>query len=84
MAKFKLFKGKVAGKGAKLWVLERKNPRTKKKYVSWYIRFSYSPRGIASTPYIVSYGGKNKKRVIKYFSTKTKAMTYIRNFKRKK
>lgn len=84
MARFKLFKGRVSGKGSKRWILERTNPRTKNKYISWYIGMDYSPRGIASTPYVVGYGGKNKKRVVKYFSTKTKAMSFIRNFKKNK
>ena len=67
MARFKLYKGRVSGKGRKLWILERINPRTKKKYVSWYISLEYAPRGIAKTPFVVGYGGKNKKRGIKYF-----------------
>jgi len=84
MAKFKLYKGKLEGKGQKIWILERTNPRTKKKYVSWFIKLEYSPRGIAKTPYVVGYGGKNKKRGIKYFPTKAKALKYISTWKKSK
>ena len=78
MARFKV---DIDNKNLKYWSLIRTNPRTNKKFVSWYIKIEKLPFDMG---YDVTYGGKNKKRVKRKFKTKMKAMKYINDFKRKK
>ena len=46
------------------------------------VRYDYSPRGIASTPHIISTTNPGKAQKSKYFKTKTEAKRFMRSVKK--